>query len=78
MVAASRNAPLAPHEVLRSATTLCMDGKNPPKQADKIFGGVEGEYGPQNMPMLWQCIIAGTKECLEGHTHPHPPKDHIP
>ena len=20
--------------------------------------------------MLWQCIIAGTKECFEGHTNP--------
>ncbi len=34
---------------------------------------VEGVYGPQNTPMLWQCIIAGTKEHFEGHTHPQPP-----
>jgi hypothetical protein len=23
--------------------------------------------------MLWQCIIAGTKEHFEGHKHPQPP-----
>jgi hypothetical protein len=28
---------------------------------------------PQNTPMLWQCIIAGTKERFKGHTHPQPP-----
>jgi hypothetical protein len=54
-----------------------MDGQQPPKQADIIFGAVEGVYGPQNTPLLWQCIIAGTKECFEGHTHPQSsPKKH--
>ncbi len=38
-----------------------------------IFGAVEGVYGPQNTLMLWQCIIAGTKERFEGHVHPQPP-----
>jgi hypothetical protein len=38
-----------------------------------IFGAVEGVYGPQNTPMLWQFIIAGTKEHFDGHTHPQPP-----
>jgi hypothetical protein len=27
--------------------------------------------------MLWQCIIAGTKECFEGHKHPQPPPKYI-
>jgi hypothetical protein len=49
-----------------------MDEQQPPKQADIIFGAVEGVYGPQNTPMLWQFIIAGTKECFESHTHPQP------
>jgi hypothetical protein len=38
------------------------------------FVAVEGVYGPQNTPMLWCCIITGTKEPFEGHTHPQPPK----
>ncbi len=38
------------------------------------FGVVEGVYGPQNTPMIWQFIIARTKERFEGHTHPQPPK----
>jgi hypothetical protein len=38
-----------------------------------IFGAVEGVYGPQNTPMLWQCIFAGTKERFEFNTHPQPP-----
>ena len=51
-----------------------MDSRQPPEQADKIYGAVEGVYGPQNTPMLRRCIIAGTKERLEGHTPPQPPK----
>jgi hypothetical protein len=39
-----------------------MDGRQPPELADVIFWGVEGVYGPQNTPMLWQFIITGTKE----------------
>jgi hypothetical protein len=27
--------------------------------------------------MLWQFIIAGTKERCEGHTHPKPPQKYI-
>jgi hypothetical protein len=38
-----------------------------------IFGPVEGVYGPQNTPMLWQCIFAGTKEHFEFNRHPQPP-----
>jgi hypothetical protein len=38
-----------------------MDVRRPPQQPDIIFGAVEGVYGPQTTPMLWQCIIAGTK-----------------
>jgi hypothetical protein len=51
-----------------------MDRQQPPKQADIILGAVEGVYGPQNTPMLWQCIITGTKEHFEGHTHSQPPQ----
>ncbi len=51
-----------------------MDGQQPLEQADIIFEAVDGVYGPQNTPMLWQCIITGTKECFEGHTHPQPPQ----
>jgi hypothetical protein len=50
-----------------------MDGHHPPEQAGIIFGAVEGVYGPQNTPMLWQCIITGTKERVEANIHPHPP-----
>jgi hypothetical protein len=69
--------PSAPHEALRSNPMRRMDGQQPPEQDDIIFGAVEGVYGPQNTSMLWQCIIAGTKERLEGHTHPQSsPKIH--
>jgi hypothetical protein len=51
-----------------------MDGQQPPEQADKSFEAVEGVYGPQNTPIFWQCIIAGTKERFEGHTRSHPPQ----
>ncbi len=69
--------PSAPHEALRSNLMHQMDGQQPPEQADIILGAVEGVYGPQNTPLLWQCIIAGTKERFEGHTHPQsPPKIH--
>ena len=37
------------------------------------LGAVEGVYGPQNTPMLWRFIIAGTKERFESHKHPQPP-----
>jgi hypothetical protein len=49
-----------------------MDGRQLLEQADMILGAVGGVYGPQNTPMLWQCIIAGTKERFEGHTHVKP------
>ncbi len=65
--------PSTPHEALRSMPMHKMDGQQPPEQADIILGGVNGVYGPQNTPMLWQCIIAGTKKRFEGHTHPQPP-----
>jgi hypothetical protein len=53
-----------------------MDGQQPPEQVDIMFGAVEGVYGPQNTPTLWQCIITGTMEHFEGHTHPQiPPKN---
>ncbi len=69
--------PSAPHEALCSAPKHWMDGWQPPEQAGIVFGAVEGVYGPQNTLMLWWCIIAKTKEHLEGHTHPQsPPKIH--
>jgi hypothetical protein len=54
-----------------------MDGQQPPKQEDIIFGAVMGVYGPQNTPMLWRCIIASTKDSFEGHTHPQTPLKYI-
>jgi hypothetical protein len=75
MAAAGRNAPPSPpHEALHSAPAHLMNEQQPPKQAAIILGAVsKGVYGPQNTPMLWQFIIAGTKERFNGHTHPHPP-----
>jgi hypothetical protein len=60
--------PSTPHEALRSAAMLRMDGRQPPEQGDIILRDVDGEYGSQKTPMFWQCIIARTKEYLEGHT----------
>jgi hypothetical protein len=51
-----------------------MDKRQPSKQANIILGAVKGMYGPQSTPMLWQFIIASTKERFEGHSHPQPPK----
>ena len=34
-------------------------------------------YGPEHTPMLQQCIIAGTKERIEGHTPPQHPQNYI-
>ncbi len=51
-----------------------MDGQQSPEQAAIIFVAVKDVYGPQNTPVLWQFIIAGTKERFEGHSHPQPPK----
>jgi hypothetical protein len=65
--------PSASHEALCSDPMHWMDGQQPPEQEDIIFGAVEGVYGPKNTPMLWQCIIAGTKERFESHTHSQPP-----
>jgi hypothetical protein len=48
-------------------------GDNPLSKWIHFFGAVERVYGPQNTPMLWQFIIAGTKEHFEGHKHPQPP-----
>ena len=33
-----------------------------------LFVGGDRVYGPQNAPMLWRRIIAGTVERFEGHT----------
>jgi hypothetical protein len=57
--------------------TRQIDGRQPPKQVDIIFEAVEGVYGPQNALMLWQFIIAGTKERFEGHTPPQQPPKYI-
>jgi hypothetical protein len=66
-------APSALHEALQSTPGQRMDSRQPPEQADIIFGVVKGVYGPQNTLMLWRFIIARTKERFEGHTHPQPP-----
>ncbi len=65
--------PSALHEAFHSALTRWMDGWQPPEQADIIFEAVGGVYVPQNTPILWRCIIAGTKERFEGHTQPQSP-----
>ena len=54
-----------------------MDGRQPPEQADIIFEGVEGVYGPKHTPMLRGCITAGTKKRNEGHKPPQHPQ-HYP
>ena len=46
--------PSAPHEALRSAPMLLMDGQQPPKIVDVVFGGVEGVYAPQSAPLFWR------------------------
>ncbi len=77
MAAASKNGPLVPH-MRPCAPIQCVEWMfdNPPSK--RIFwGAVEGVYGHQNTPMLWQFAITGTKEHFEGHTHPQsPPKIH--
>ncbi len=62
--------PSAPHEALRSAPTIRMNGLQPPELADVIFGGVEGVCGPQSTPLFRRWWIAITLECFDGHTHP--------
>ncbi len=44
--------PSAPHEALRSAPTLLMDGQQPPKIADVVFWGVESVYASQSAPLF--------------------------
>jgi hypothetical protein len=66
--------PSAPHEAFCSTLTHQMDGRQPPEHADIIFEAVEGVHGPQNTLMLWQCIIAGTKERFRGVHILNPPK----
>jgi hypothetical protein len=42
---------------------------------DIKFGVVEGVYGPQNTPMLWQFITPGQRSALRAiHTLNPPPK----
>jgi hypothetical protein len=54
-----------------------MDGRQPPEQTDIVFGAVEGVYGPQKTPMLWQCIIARIKEPLRAIHILNPPPKYI-
>jgi hypothetical protein len=54
-----------------------MDGRQLPKQGDIILGAVEGVYSRENTPMLWQCIIARTKEHFEGIHTLNPCPKHI-
>jgi hypothetical protein len=71
MTATDGNGPLVPHmRPWRSAPARLMDRQQPSEQVDIVLGAIEGVYGPQNTPMLWQFIIAGTKERFKGHTHP--------
>ncbi len=66
--------PSTPHEALRSAPMLLMDGRQPPKIEDVVLGRVEGVYAPQSTPLFQQWCIATTSECFEGHTHPQQPQ----
>ncbi len=73
----SEMAPLHPTWSLVPRADVSNGWAKNPEQADIVLGGVEGVYGPQDTPMLPQCIITITWECFEGHTHPqHPPKLH--
>ena len=74
---AGRNCPLVPH--IKPCTPRChlrLMGNNPPSKRI-YFLGVEGVCGPQHTPMLWRCIIAGTKDRIEGHTPPRHPQNYI-
>jgi hypothetical protein len=66
-----------PDDALRSMPMHRMNGQQPPKQGDIIFGAFEGVYGPQNTLMLWWFIIAGTKEHFGPYTPSTPPKIHL-
>jgi hypothetical protein len=44
-----------------------IDRLQSPEQRDMLFSGYERVYGPQNAPLLWQCIIPITLEYFEGH-----------
>ncbi len=46
--------PSTPHEALRSAPRLLMDGRQPPEIVDVVFWGVEGVYAPQSAPLFRQ------------------------
>jgi hypothetical protein len=75
MVAIIRNVPLEPHKrpfaLIRSIGSIGDDIRYH-KQADMLFVGGDRVYGPQNTPMLWRHIIAGTEdEHFEGHTPYH-------
>jgi hypothetical protein len=50
-----------------------MDGRQPPEGGYIIFGFVEGVYGPQNTPILWQYIITEKRGALRAiHTLNNP------
>ncbi len=65
-----------PHKALCSTPTHWIDGWQPPEQAD-IFLGCWGCVWPSNTPILWQCIITGTKEHFKGYTHLESPPNII-
>ncbi len=50
-------APLRPTwDLAPRAAVIAQWGKTP-QASGYNFGGSEGVYGPQNTPMLWQCIM---------------------
>jgi len=62
-----KRAPRAPQEAFRPDPTRRIDRVRYPEQADMLFVGGDWVYDPQNAPMLWRRIIAGTGERFEGH-----------
>jgi hypothetical protein len=61
------------YEALRPTPTHQMDGGQPPNQADIVLGAVEGVYGPQNTPILWQCALSEQRSTLRAiHTLNNP------
>jgi hypothetical protein len=68
MAAIDGNWPLDPHwrsRVLHQCFGLIRVGS--PEQENMLFVDVYRVYDPQHALMLWQRIIAETKEHFEGH-----------
>ncbi len=68
--------PSAPHEAKLALRANALNWwKTTSQGSGYSFGGCWWCVWPSNTPILWKCIIAGTKEPFEGHTHPQPPQN---